>query len=111
MPSKGWQQAERGAMSTAPQIAEPAPLKGPQLVEKTSSPLDRWLWLPCTLTVDLRVVNFTVGDLLRLHQGATVETACHQTSDLPLRVNGRLMGWTEFEVVGEQLAVRLTDLA
>jgi hypothetical protein len=26
-------------------------------------------------------------------------------------VNGQLVGWTEFEVVGERLAVRLTDLS
>ena len=68
-------------------------------------------WLPCTLALDLPVVNFTVGDLLSLTNGSIVETAYHQSSDLPLRVNGQLVGWTEFEVVGERLAVRLTDLS
>jgi flagellar motor switch/type III secretory pathway protein FliN len=68
-------------------------------------------WLPCTLALDLPVVNFTVGDLLSLTTGSIVETAYHQSSDLPLRVNGQLVGWTEFEVVGERLAVRLTDLS
>lgn len=68
-------------------------------------------WLPCTLAVDLPVINFTVGDLLNLTIGEIVETAYHQSSDLPLRVNGQLVGWTEFEVVGERLAVRLTDLS
>jgi flagellar motor switch/type III secretory pathway protein FliN len=99
-------------MSTAPLITEPVS-KGPQLVEMRppDDRLDALGWLPCTLTVDLQLVKFTIGDLLRLGVGAIVETACNQTSDLPLRVNGRLMGWTEFEVVGERLAVRLTDLA
>jgi flagellar motor switch/type III secretory pathway protein FliN len=68
-------------------------------------------WLPCILALDLPVVKFTVRDLLRLTQGSIVETAYHQSSDLPLRVNGQLVGWTEFEVVGERLAVRLTDLS
>jgi len=68
-------------------------------------------WLPCILALDLPVVNFTVGDLLNLTKGSIVETAYHQSSDLPLRVNGQLVGWTEFEVVGERLAVRLTDLS
>jgi flagellar motor switch/type III secretory pathway protein FliN len=68
-------------------------------------------WLPCTLALDLPVTNFTVGDLLSLTSGSIVETAYHQSSDLPLRVNGQLVGWTEFEVVGERLAVRLTDLS
>src|ERR1700730_4468255 len=68
-------------------------------------------WLPCTLALDLPVVNFTVGHLLSLTNGSIVETEYHQSSDLPLRVNGQLVGWTEFEVVGERLAVRLTDLS
>jgi flagellar motor switch/type III secretory pathway protein FliN len=68
-------------------------------------------WLPCTLALDLPVVNFTVGHLLNLTNGSIVETAYHQSSDLPLHVNGQLVGWTEFEVVGERLAVRLTDLS
>lgn len=68
-------------------------------------------WLPCTLALDIPVVHFTVGHLLSLAVGSIVETAYHQSSDLPLRVNGQLVGWTEFEVVGDQLAVRLTDLS
>jgi flagellar motor switch/type III secretory pathway protein FliN len=68
-------------------------------------------WLPCTLALDLPIVNFTVAHLLNLVRGTIVETAYHQSSDLPLRVNGQLVGWTEFEVVGERLAVRLTDLS
>jgi flagellar motor switch/type III secretory pathway protein FliN len=68
-------------------------------------------WLPCILALDLPVVKFTVGDLLSLTKGSIVETAYHQSSDLPLHVNGQLVGWTEFEVVGERLAVRLTDLS
>lgn len=68
-------------------------------------------WLPCTLALDLPVVNFTVADLLSLTRGSIVETSYHQSSDLPLRVNGQLVGWTEFEVVGDRLAVRLTDLS
>lgn len=67
-------------------------------------------WLPCTLTVELPVLKFTVRHLMELAQGSIVETSIQQSSDLPLRVNGQLVGWTEFEVVGERLAVRLTDL-
>jgi len=53
----------------------------------------------------------TIGDLLTLAKGSIVETACHHTSDVPLRVNHLLIGWTEFEVVGDRLAVRITDQA
>jgi flagellar motor switch/type III secretory pathway protein FliN len=71
--------------------------------------LDTIPWLPCTLTLEVPVVRFTVADLLALKQGSIVETACHHTSDVPLRVNQLLIGWTEFEVVGDRLAVRITE--
>ena len=74
-----------------------------------SDPLDAVSWLPCTLTLELPVVRFTIGDLLSLKKGSNVETACHHTSDVPLRVNQMLVGWTEFEVVGDRLAVRITE--
>ncbi len=67
-------------------------------------------WLPCMLGLEIPVVGFTVDTLLKLKPGSLVETACHQSTDLPLRVNGVLMAWTEFEVVGERLAARITDL-
>jgi flagellar motor switch/type III secretory pathway protein FliN len=76
-----------------------------------SDPLDSIPWLPCTLTLEVPVVNFTIGDLLSLKKGSIVETACHNTSDVPLRVNQLLIGWTEFEVVGDRLAVRITEQA
>jgi flagellar motor switch/type III secretory pathway protein FliN len=74
-------------------------------------PLDSMPWLPCTLSLELPVVQFTIGDLLSLTKGSVVQTACHQTSDVPLRVNQLLIGWTEFEVVGDKLAVRITEQA
>lgn len=100
-------------MSTAPRSLEPqsdesrsadSPVGG-------NDPLDSMLWLPCTLSLDLPVTRFTIGDLLTLSKGSIVETACHHTSDVPLRVNQLLIGWTEFEVIGERLAVRITDQA
>jgi flagellar motor switch/type III secretory pathway protein FliN len=74
-------------------------------------PLDGMPWLPCTLSLEVPVVRFTIADLLALTKGSIVETACHYTSDVPLRVNKVLIGWTEFEVVGDRLAVRITDQA
>jgi flagellar motor switch/type III secretory pathway protein FliN len=104
-------------MNTATITAMPAfersSVTGPQAVEKLPEldPGESLPWLPCTLALDLPVVKFSVGDLLSLACGSIVETAYHQSSDLPLRVNGQLVGWTEFEVVGERLAVRLTDIS
>jgi flagellar motor switch/type III secretory pathway protein FliN len=104
-------------MNTVMNAALPATqdksIQGPVHVEKhlERDPSELLYWLPCTLVLEVPVVKFTVGDLLGLTTGSIVETAYHQSSDLPLRVNGQLVGWTEFEVVGERLAVRLTDLS
>jgi flagellar motor switch/type III secretory pathway protein FliN len=100
-------------MSSAAQNLHPltdeSRLPDPQ--QNQSDLLDSIPWLPCTLTLDLPVVRFTIGDLLTLTKGSIVETACHHTSDVPLRVNQLLIGWTEFEVIGDRLAVRMTDQA
>ncbi|HVT97769.1 MAG TPA: FliM/FliN family flagellar motor C-terminal domain-containing protein [Acidobacteriaceae bacterium] len=80
-------------------------------VQNSDELLDSMAWLPCRVTVELPVVRFTIGDLLALTRGSVVETACNQTSDVPLRVNRLLIGWTEFEVIGDRLAVRITDQA
>lgn len=99
--------------NTAMSMIKVKPANSPQLVERSpeTDPIESLPWLPCTLALDLPVVGFTIADLLSLASGSVVETAYHQSSDLPLRVNGQLVGWTEFEVVGERLAVRLTDLS
>jgi flagellar motor switch/type III secretory pathway protein FliN len=89
--------------------ARPAEPQTPASVTSAKDPLDSMPWLPCTLTLDVPVVRFTIADLLTLTRGSIVETACHHTSDVPLRVNQLLIGWTEFEVIGDHLAVRITD--
>jgi flagellar motor switch/type III secretory pathway protein FliN len=82
---------------------------GPLPVSGQKDPIDTMPWLPCTLTLEIPVVRFTIADLLALKEGSIVETACHHTSDVPLRVNHLLIGWTEFEVVEDRLAVRITE--
>lgn len=79
--------------------------------EKPADLTEKFGWLPCQISLDIPVVKFTVGDLLRLGKDSIVETACLSTSDIPLRVNGLLIAWSEFEVIGNRLAVRLTELA
>ena len=74
-------------------------------------PVESMPWLPCTLTLEVPVAHFTIADLLGLEKGSIVETAWSNTSDVPLRVNQLLVGWTEFEVVGDRLAVRITEQA
>ncbi|HVZ59630.1 MAG TPA: FliM/FliN family flagellar motor C-terminal domain-containing protein [Terriglobales bacterium] len=73
--------------------------------------IERFQWLPCTLTLEVPVVGFTIGDLLRLAKGSIVQTAFREASDIPLHANGALIGWCQFEVAGERLAGRITELA
>ena len=100
-------------MSTAPRNLEPQTdeSQAQSAAAGASDPLDSMAWLPCMLTLDLPVPRFTIGDLLTLAKGSIVGTACHHTSDVPLRVNQLLIVWTEFEVIGDRLAVRMTDQA
>ena len=100
-----------GSVASVPNVRQNVPPNGLALVPaKELNPGDLLPWLPCTLALEVSVVGFTVGSLLKLTQGSLVQTSCHQSSDIPLQVNGILMAWTEFEVVGERLAARITDL-
>ncbi len=67
-------------------------------------------WLPCRLSVDIRPKNFTVRDLLQLEVGTIVESNNANGADVPLIANAQLLGWAEFEVVGQKLAVRITGI-
>jgi len=74
----------------------------------------RWkpvLGLPCELTVDLPLPGFRIADLLKLRAGSVINAHWRLGRDVPLRLNGTVIGWTEFEVVADALAVRLTELA
>jgi flagellar motor switch/type III secretory pathway protein FliN len=74
----------------------------------------RWkpvLDLPCELVVDLPLPGFKIADLLHLRPGAVIDAHWRLGQDVPLRLNGTLIGWVEFEGAGESLAVRMTELA
>ncbi len=94
----------------------PAPTAGDKSRGATEAESEdpRWkpvLDLPCQLTVDLPLPNFKVADFLRLQPGSVMATGWRLTRDVPLRVNGTLIGWGEFEGAGNRLAVRVTELA
>jgi flagellar motor switch/type III secretory pathway protein FliN len=75
---------------------------------------EKWkpfLELQCEITVELPMPDFKIADLLQLRQGSVINANFRLGRDVPLRLNGALVGWIEFELVGERLAVRLTELA
>jgi flagellar motor switch/type III secretory pathway protein FliN len=74
----------------------------------------RWqpvMGLPCEVSVEVALPNFTVSDFLKLQPGSIISSQWRVTQDIPLQVNGTVMGWAEFEGSGKRLAVRLTELA
>jgi flagellar motor switch/type III secretory pathway protein FliN len=78
-------------------------------------PVPEELWeeangLPCLLGMDLPVQAFTVRELLRLEPGVILETKNANSADVPIVVNSQRIGWAEFEVIGQRLGIRITEL-
>jgi flagellar motor switch protein FliN/FliY len=67
--------------------------------------------LPLQLDLRVPVPSFRVQNLLSLEKGKIVETAWPHTEDLPLWCGDVQLVWSEFEVVDQKLAVRVTRLA
>lgn len=68
-------------------------------------------WLPLNLTLEIPVPGFTVEELLNLAPGSIFKTLHPSTADVPIRANGKLIAWAKFEVAGNKLAARVTELA
>lgn len=99
-------------MSAAAAVAVPA--QNPDRETGSESEEARWqpvLGLSCQLTVDLSLPSFKVRDFLGLHPGSVLVTGWGVARDVPLRINGVLIGWGELEGAGDRLAVRVTELA
>jgi len=74
---------------------------------------DRWesfVFLPCALSVELKVPGVTIGDLLDLEPGSIINSRHPSSNPLPIWVNEVTIGWAEFDVVGKRLAVRITEV-
>ena len=100
--------------AAAGQAMSPASGERPQVSGEAGFEEQRWrpvLGLPCQLTVDLQLPNFKVTDFLKLRVGSVIPTEWRITRDVPLRVNGTLIAWGEFEGAGTCLGVRVTGLA
>lgn len=67
--------------------------------------------LSVTMTAEIPLSRFKVRDLLGLAEGQVFESISADTDDVPLKVGNMQLGWTEFEVVEQKIAIRLTRLA
>jgi flagellar motor switch protein FliN/FliY len=66
--------------------------------------------LPVELDVTIPVRKFRVRNLLALEPGQVIETEWANGVDMPLAAGEVQLAWSEFEVVEQQLAVRVTRL-
>ena len=64
-----------------------------------------------TVSVELAITGFAVRDLYRITPGTLVETAVLEAAAVPVRVNGQLIAFGEFQLVGDRLAVRIAEIA
>jgi flagellar motor switch protein FliN/FliY len=106
----------------APQVAEETPASATLAFSENTpgqnaSPLVRLdaesplAALRVQLDVRVPVPNFRVQDLLSLEKGRVLETRWSHGEDLPIWCGGVQLVWTEFEVVDQKLAARVTRLA
>lgn len=84
-----------------------------QAIESSAEGTVSWARLEkmrCELTVQVPVRAFGVRELMTLAAGTVVDTQWDRNKPVPLDVNGREVTWCEFEVLGERLGIRITEL-
>jgi flagellar motor switch/type III secretory pathway protein FliN len=66
--------------------------------------------LRVTLRASVALNRFKVRDLLTLKEGQVFESVSPETEDVAVMVGKVQLGWSEFEVPEQRMAVRLTRL-
>jgi flagellar motor switch protein FliN len=66
--------------------------------------------LPVEVDVAVPIRKFRVRNLLALAEGVVVPSQWAQGDDMPLAARGAQLAWTEFEIMDQKLAVRITRL-
>jgi flagellar motor switch/type III secretory pathway protein FliN len=65
--------------------------------------------LKASVAMELEVPALTVSELMKLGVGSVLTSKWPTNRDLPLRVNGHLLAWAEFETTGENVGARITE--
>jgi len=94
--------------------AEVAPLQFQQLDAKEGSgherDVDQYDNVSLTVSIELGRVEKTVHEVLELREGSLIETEKLSGMPMEVLVNGQLFGRGEVVVVGDSLAIRITEL-
>ena len=72
--------------------------------------VDRFDDVPLNVAIELGRINLTIRMILDLKEGSIVETTKLSGQPMEILVNDRLIGKGEVVVVGDNLAIRITDL-
>ena len=107
---------------TAPAVAVPAaaaPASAAAALAAPASaalakPIDLWpqlLFVSTSLSVHVPLLNLTVRELFRLDKGSIVASSQPSGANVPLCVGARVIAWGEFQVFGDNLALRIAELA
>jgi flagellar motor switch/type III secretory pathway protein FliN len=76
--------------------------------------LDVWgeiLSVTAMVSVEVPIVGLTVRELFRLEKGFIIASSQFSTANVPMIIGGKLVAYGEFQVVGENLALRVAELA
>jgi flagellar motor switch protein FliN/FliY len=66
--------------------------------------------LQITIRAGVLLTHFRVRDLLAMKEGQVFESLSPASEDVSVRVGRLQLGWSEFEVVEQRMALRLTRL-
>ena len=72
--------------------------------------VNRYDDVPMKVSIELGRVTKTLSDILEWQEGSVVETKKLSGMPMEIMVNGSLFGHGEVVVVGDNLAIRITDL-
>jgi flagellar motor switch/type III secretory pathway protein FliN len=85
--------------------------KGPWMMRIEEHPSWETLsQLRITIRAGVLLSRFRVRDLLAMKEGQVFESLSSATEDVSVRVGQVQLGWSEFEVLEQRIALRLTRL-
>lgn len=94
--------------------AEPYPVQFSQLEaaqpDETDKDVDQYDNVSLTVSIELGRKDMQVRDILGLQEGELIETEKLSGNPMEIFVNGQLFGRGEVVVVGDNLAIRITEL-
>jgi len=73
--------------------------------------IDRFSDVPLKIAIELGRVNRPIREILDFKEGSIIETRKLSGQPMEVMVNERMFGWGEVVVVGDNLAIRITDLS